>query len=69
MGDMADMALDDCMDFEDLRTEYHCGNMSVLDAFDAGIVDELGYEYAPAGNQLSRQAHPPTNQVRRKPKS
>ena len=44
MGDMADMALSDTMDMEDLRFEYFMGGMSDLDAYDYGIIDEMGGE-------------------------
>jgi hypothetical protein len=47
MGDMADMALDDVMTMEEFRLDYRLGNLSQGDAYDLGIVDELGYEASP----------------------
>ena len=44
MGDAADMALDECMNFEDARTDFHTGEMDEAEAFERGIIDELGYE-------------------------
>jgi len=44
MSDMADMALDAVMDDEEARLEYHTGHMSTIDAFERGLVDELGFE-------------------------
>lgn len=41
---MADYALDQTLDMEDLRFDYRRGLLSVEDAYDLGIVDELGYE-------------------------
>lgn len=44
MGDMADMALSETMDMEDLRVEYRTGGISDSEAYDHGIIDELGFE-------------------------
>ena len=51
---MADFALDDVMDEEDLRLEYRMGHMHPQDAYDNGIIDELGYEisYVPTKVRL-----------------
>lgn len=47
MGDGADMFLEQVEAFEDLRLEYHLGGMSDVEAYEQGIVDELGFEYIP----------------------
>lgn len=44
MGDMADFFLDEVADFEDAIYDYHNGNMSDEEAYDLGIINELGYE-------------------------
>lgn len=44
MGDAADMAISDVMAMEELREEYHRGKLSDFEAYEAGIIDELGYE-------------------------
>jgi len=44
MGEMADMALDEVMDMEEMRFEYRSGRMSASEAYDAGIIDEHGAE-------------------------
>lgn len=50
MGDMADFALADVAEMENLRDEYHSGRMSGLDAFDYGFVGPNGAEEALVGN-------------------
>ncbi len=45
MGEMADFSLEQVGDWEDLVSEYHSGNMSVHEAYEHGIVDELGFEH------------------------
>lgn len=47
MGDMADMALDDAIFFEELRSDYHRGILPKEEAYQNGIIDELGYEAGP----------------------
>ena len=47
MGDGADLAIDQMMTEEEHRLDFHTGNMSITDAYDLGLVDELGYEYWP----------------------
>ena len=47
MGDMADDALESVYEDEDARLEYKIGNMDIGEAYDRGIVDELGYEDSP----------------------
>ena len=48
MGDMADYALDETMDAEDDRFLYRIGGMSDADAYNLGIIDELGfYDHKP----------------------
>lgn len=44
MGEFADMALSETMDMEDLRFMYRSGSMSDFEAYDAGILDERGFE-------------------------
>ena len=44
MGDGADMALDNAWDDWEQLQEYKEGNMSLDDAYDAGIIDEFGAE-------------------------
>ena len=43
MGEFAGYALDETMDAEDDRFLYRQGLMSDSDAYDLGIIDELGY--------------------------
>lgn len=46
MGEMADMALDEVMDFEDRRADYRKGDLPIEEAIDNGIIDEsTGEEY------------------------
>lgn len=47
MGDMADYALEQVFEFEELQFRYRNGKMFCYEAYDAGIIDELGYEYTP----------------------
>ena len=44
MGDMADMAFDDMMDYEDARWDYRHGLLDTEEAYDMGIIDEYGFE-------------------------
>jgi len=44
MGDMADMAFDDMMDYEDLRWDYRHGLLDAQEAYDMGLIDENGFE-------------------------
>lgn len=50
MGEMADLALDMVMDFEEERFEFHCGNLSQDEAYERGIIDEQGFEATPFTN-------------------
>lgn len=43
MGEMADWILDQLMDDEDDRFLYRMGGMSHAEAYDSGIIDELGW--------------------------
>lgn len=45
MGDGADMALDAVMSEEEARLDFHSGCMTKNEAYDRGIIDELGYEH------------------------
>lgn len=42
MGDMADFALEETEDGEDAYTLWALGEMSYQEAFERGIIDELG---------------------------
>ena len=42
MGDMADYALDEALNEENACTDYLLGNMPEYEAYEAGIIDELG---------------------------
>ena len=44
MGDMADAFLEDVELMEDLRLDYRMGKMSTGDAYEAGIIDERGFQ-------------------------
>lgn len=44
MGEMADFFLDEVMDMEDLRLDWLHGQMTDEEAYEAGIIDELGHE-------------------------
>jgi len=44
MGDMADFALEQVQEMEALREQYNSGDMDLLDAYNLGLVDELGCE-------------------------
>ena len=44
MGEMADFTLEDTWDEEEAQLDYHLGNMPEDEAYDRGIIDELGYE-------------------------
>lgn len=48
MGDMADLELEQVEHYEERRLAYHLGQISDADAFDEGVIDELGYEYIPS---------------------
>lgn len=47
MGEFADMALDEVYEMEDLRFAYRMGEIDAYDAYEMGIIDELGYEGSP----------------------
>lgn len=44
MGEMADMFLEQVEYYEERRSAYRAGEMSDQEAYDEGIIDELGYE-------------------------
>jgi len=44
MGEFADFALGEVMDNEDAITDYHRGEMADAEAYDRGIINELGGE-------------------------
>jgi hypothetical protein len=44
MGEFADMALEGVMDHEEARLDFRVGRMGYTQAYDEGIIDELGYE-------------------------
>jgi hypothetical protein len=43
MGEMADFDLEEVECFEDLRTGYSLGQVSLHEAYEAGIVDDNGF--------------------------
>jgi hypothetical protein len=46
MGEMADMSIDEVMDFEDNLADYRRGEIPFDEAVDKGIIDEAtGEEY------------------------
>ena len=47
MGDMADLFLQEVEVAEEERRQYRSGNIDTLEAYELGIVDELGREYQP----------------------
>lgn len=47
MGDMADFALGSVYDAEEYRSDYFSGRMDRQEAYERGIIDELGYEGRP----------------------
>ena len=50
MGDMADFALEEVMDFEDARTDYRRGELTHEEAVEAGVIDDAtGAEYPERG--------------------
>lgn len=65
MGDMADFALDQVMDEEEDRFAYRMGEMSDGEAYDRGIIDELGFSNHPPmfkpAQTLKQCAHCGTN--------
>ncbi len=44
MGDMADFVLEQVQVMEDLRDQYNAGDIEMPDAYELGIIDELGNE-------------------------
>ena len=55
MGDMADMALSETLDMEDLRFEYRMGGMSDQVAYQLGVIDERGgYHHVPMFSRTPR---------------
>lgn len=48
MGEMADYTLDQVEDFEERRMLFRTGGISIYEAYDEGIVDELGFEPLPS---------------------
>ena len=44
MGDGADLALEEMEDDEEAREDFRHGQMSDEEAYERGIIDELGYE-------------------------
>jgi hypothetical protein len=48
MSDGADMAIDEMLDYEEDMLDWHIGEMDVGEAYEKGVVDELGIEYEPS---------------------
>jgi hypothetical protein len=44
MGEMADMALEQVMDFEEARASWWAGRMSVDEAYERVVIDEFGHD-------------------------
>ena len=44
MGEFADYTLEDVMDEEDDRLDFYTGHINNEEAYNKGIIDELGYE-------------------------
>ena len=44
MGEMADMALEECIDMEAMRDDYVNSYMGIQEAYDIGFIDEMGVE-------------------------
>lgn len=44
MGQHADDFLDEVFEMEEARFEYRFGEMTTEEAYDRGIIDELGFE-------------------------
>lgn len=64
MGDMADFFLEQVMEFEEYRFLYHAGEMEAGEAYDLGIIDELGFEARRGGTPLRGAAwHRANNQA------
>lgn len=57
MGDMADWALEQAEQYELIRLGYLDGSCCLIDKFDAGIIDELGYEIGPGYNNKWRLSY------------
>lgn len=57
MGDGADMALDAIEDDEEERLNYLIGKMTYQEAYEKGIIDELGHliNLAPVGVMRTRK--------------
>lgn len=53
MGEFAGYALDEVMDHEDDRLRYKLGQMSLDEAYDLGIIDEMGYQNRPWSGTVS----------------
>jgi len=55
MGDMADFFLEHVEDMEEARFEYRSGSMSDFEAYELGIIDEMGFYIGPKyGKDRSR---------------
>lgn len=62
MGDHADDAMNDAMDWEDARTDYVTGSSTFDEAYDAGVIDEYGVIYKPVPSKslgTCRYCHKP----------
>jgi hypothetical protein len=54
MGDMADFALEAVFDDEDARMDYRTGKMTVEEAYERGLVNELGGEIGTEARCITR---------------
>jgi hypothetical protein len=50
MGEFADIAIQECEDFESMRFDYRIGLIAPEAAYELGIIDELGYEIGTGAN-------------------
>ncbi len=44
MGEFADLCIQEALDDLEAVSDFHTGNMTIQEAYERGIIDELGYE-------------------------
>lgn len=64
MGDMADMALEEVLDFESDMLDYRLGFMSEYEAYERGVIDERGGMYSPRPIKPFKSFRPVNHGVR-----
>jgi hypothetical protein len=52
MGDMADFCNEQIEEYENHVADWRCGRMPAHEAYEMGIVDELGYGALPSTGQI-----------------